>query len=80
MSIEDSIGFLDEGKTCIVCGKGLNEGEALMILHEGEKNLPICCPLCQAAFHEDPNRYLQRLANREFLRVLRDATDKTRPQ
>jgi hypothetical protein len=71
MSIEDSLGYNNEGQTCVVCGKGLRPGEALATMHEGETKLPICCPLCLEAYQKDPKPYLERLAKHTLLRELR---------
>ena len=70
MSIEDTIGYQDEGAACVVCGKGLKPGEELAVMHQSENRLPICCPLCLDAYQADPKQYLERLAKRTFLREL----------
>ncbi len=70
MSIEDTIGYREEGETCVVCGKGIRPGEALAKLHHGESKLSICCPLCLEAYEKDPQPYLDRLAKRTLLREL----------
>ena len=70
MSIEDTIGCRDEGETCVVCGKGLRPGEALAKLHQGDKTLSVCCPLCLEAYQNDPKPYLERLAKRALFREL----------
>ena len=62
---------MDEGEICVVCGKSLEEGEALAKLHEGENKLSICCPLCMEAYRADPKPYLERLAKRTLLHELR---------
>ena len=71
MSIEDTIGYQDEGAACVVCGKGLRPDEQLAVMHQGENRLPICCPLCLDAYQADPKQYLERLARRTFMRELR---------
>ena len=71
MSLDDSIGFMDEGETCVVCGKRLKAGEALAKLREGENKLSICCPLCMEAYRADPKPHLERLAKRTLWRELR---------
>ncbi len=73
MSIEDTIGYRDEGETCVVCGQGLRPGEALATLHQDGRKLPICCPLCLEAYQKDPKLYLERLARRTLLRELRNS-------
>ncbi|ODU23864.1 MAG: hypothetical protein ABS95_02835 [Verrucomicrobia bacterium SCN 57-15] len=70
MSIEDTIGYRDEGETCVVCGKGLRPGESLVKLHQGDKTLSVCCPLCLEAYQSDPKRYIDRLVKRAFMREL----------
>ena len=74
MSIEDNIGCGEEGKTCIVCGKGLRPGEALATIHQTGSKLPICCPLCLEAYQKDPKSYLERLARRTFRQELRNSS------
>ncbi|MBX3646338.1 MAG: YHS domain-containing protein [Rhodocyclaceae bacterium] len=40
-----------------VCGKHINRNKAhIVIEHKGEQYL-LCCPLCQAEFERDPERY-----------------------
>jgi len=72
MSIEDTIGYQNEGETCIVCGKGLKPGEALATMHQDGSKLPICCPLCFESYQKDPHPYLERLAKRTLLREIRN--------
>jgi len=61
------IGDQREGETCVVCGKGLRPGEALVKMHESGSKLPICCPLCLEAYQKEPKLYLERLAKLGFL-------------
>ena len=75
MSVEDTIGFLNDGESCLVCGKSLKAGEALVAMRQGESRLPICCPLCLEAYQKDPNPYLERLAKQTLLRELRRASN-----
>ncbi len=75
MGIGDTIGYLNEGDTCVVCGKGIKPGEALATMHEGESKLPICCPLCLEAYQKDPKPYLERLAKQTLLRELHRPPD-----
>jgi hypothetical protein len=70
MSIEDTIGYQNEGEACVVCDKGLRRGEALAHMHHEGMRLPICCPLCLEAWEKDPKPYLERLAKRALLREL----------
>lgn len=40
-----------------VCGKRMNRNKAhIVIQYKGEDYL-LCCPLCQAAFEREPERY-----------------------
>jgi hypothetical protein len=73
MFSEDTIGYRDEGETCIVCGKRLKPGEALATMHQGGSKLPLCCPLCLETYQKDPQPYLERLAKRALLQDLRNA-------
>ncbi len=75
MSFGDNIGYLNEGDTCVVCGKALKPGEALATMHEGESKLLICCPLCFEAYQKDPHPYLERLAKQTLLRELHRPPD-----
>lgn len=74
MSIEDTIGYQNDGKACVVCGKGLKPGEALATLHEGDSKLPICCPLCLETYQKNPKPFLERLATRTFRQELGGST------
>lgn len=74
MSIEDTIGYQNEGESCIVCGKGLKPGEALATMHQDGSKLPICCPLCLEAHQKDSKPYLERLAKRTLLREMRNTS------
>lgn len=73
MNSEDTIGYRDEGETCIVCGKGLKPREALATMHQGGSKLPLCCPLCLETYQKDPKPYLERLAKRTLLQELHKA-------
>lgn len=73
MSIEDTIGYRDQGETCVVCGKGLRPGEALATMHQDGSKLPICCPLCLETYQKDPKPCLERLARRTLLRQRRNS-------
>jgi hypothetical protein len=72
MNMEDLMGYEDSSPSCIVCGKGLRPGEATVKLCQGERKLPICCPLCLEAYQKDPQPYLDRFAKRALLRELRN--------
>ncbi len=79
MGFGDTIGYLNEGDTCVVCGKGMKPGEELAVRHEGDRKLPICCPLCLEAYQEDPKPYLERLAKQTLLRELHRLPDGESP-
>ncbi len=43
-----------------VCGKRMNRNKAhISIEYQGQEYL-LCCPLCQAEFEKDPERYRRR--------------------
>ncbi len=71
MTLGDSIGYDDEGQTCVVCGKALRPGEALATMHREGRKLPICCPLCFEAYQRDPKKYLELLAERALAQELK---------
>src|SRR5215470_17718147 len=58
MSLEDTIGYQNEGEACVVCGKGLRRDEALAYMHHEGQRFPICCPLCLEAWEKDPKPYI----------------------
>ncbi len=64
MPLGDFIGYGDEAETCVVCGKAVRSGEALVTMHREGHKFPICCPLCLEAYQADPNQYFERLAKR----------------
>ena len=42
-----------------VCGKRVNHNKAHIVLgYKGQQYL-LCCPLCQAEFERDPEKYLR---------------------
>jgi hypothetical protein len=70
MSIEGTIGCVNEHETCVVCGKQLRAGDALAKLHQNGNTLPICCPLCLEAYLQDRELYLTRSARRTVIGAL----------
>jgi YHS domain-containing protein len=42
-----------------VCGKRINRNKAHITLQYKENEYLLCCPICQAEFERDPERYLQ---------------------
>jgi len=45
--------------------------DAFVKLHEGERKIPICCPLCFETYQKDPKPYLERWAQQTFDQELR---------
>lgn len=42
-----------------VCGKRINRNKAhIVVEYKGEEYL-LCCPMCQAAFEREPERYVR---------------------
>jgi YHS domain-containing protein len=49
---------------CITCGQPTNRNKAHMAIeYEGESYL-VCCPLCQAEFEKDPQKFILRSQRR----------------
>ncbi len=67
MSLGDTIGYGDGEQTCVVCGKAVRPGEALVTMHQQGRKLPICCPLCFDAYQTDPKPYLERLEKNRLI-------------
>ncbi|WP_186408642.1 YHS domain-containing protein [Candidatus Accumulibacter aalborgensis] len=42
-----------------VCGKRINRNKAHITLQYKGNEYLLCCPICQAEFERDPERYLQ---------------------
>ncbi|MEF8730514.1 MAG: YHS domain-containing protein [Candidatus Accumulibacter meliphilus] len=42
-----------------VCGKRINCNKAHITIEYKGNEYPLCCPICQAEFERDPERYLQ---------------------
>lgn len=42
-----------------VCGKRINRNKAHIIIEYKDEDYLLCCPLCQAAFENDPEKYLR---------------------
>ena len=41
-----------------VCGKRVNRNKAHITIEYQGQNVLLCCPLCQAEFEKDPEKYL----------------------
>ena len=42
-----------------VCGKRINRNRAHVVLEYKKQEYMLCCPLCQAEFERDPEKYLR---------------------
>ena len=42
-----------------VCGKRINRNKAHIVLEYQGKEYPLCCPVCQAEFEREPEKYLR---------------------
>ncbi len=42
-----------------VCGKRINRNKAHITVEYKGKNYMLCCPICQAEFEKDPEKYLR---------------------
>lgn len=42
-----------------VCGKRVNRNKAHMTLEYKRKEYVLCCPVCQAAFEREPEKYVR---------------------
>lgn len=48
-----------------VCGRKMNRNKAYVVIeHKGKEHL-LCCPLCQAEFEKNPDKYLRRAKRRK---------------
>jgi YHS domain-containing protein len=41
-----------------VCGKKINPNKAYAKVKYGKETYYICCPLCQAEFEKDPDKFI----------------------
>ena len=67
MSLEDMIAFLNEGKTCVACGKGLKGGEATGGVARRRKQSAHLLSSVPGGRPGGPKRYLERVAQQTFL-------------
>jgi len=42
-----------------VCGKRINRNKAHIVLEYKGQDYALCCPVCQAEFERDPEKYLR---------------------
>ncbi len=42
-----------------VCGKRINRNKAHIVLEYKSQTYALCCPVCQAEFERDPEKYLR---------------------
>ncbi len=42
-----------------VCGKKMNRNKAYSKIKYGKITYYLCCPLCQALFEKDPDKYIE---------------------
>ncbi len=47
-----------EQNTDPVCGKQINRNKAHITIEYKGTTYPLCCPLCQAEFEKDPEKYI----------------------
>ncbi len=79
MSIDETMGFLNEEECCLVCGKGLAQGGGFARIKDGDIMVSLCCPLCLETFQNDPTPYRVRLVKIEYYRALKRAVLKPSP-
>lgn len=70
MSLEDTIGFKNTARTCVVCGKNVENGGGFARIKNGPTMLELCCPLCLETFQKDPEPHLKRLHRANYFREL----------
>ncbi len=44
-----------------VCGKKINRNKAHIVVEYKGKDYFLCCPLCQAAFEQNPEQYINKI-------------------
>ena len=49
---------------CVTCQKPVNRNKAHMAIELDGVVYLACCPLCQAEFERDPNKYLRRVSQK----------------
>lgn len=43
-----------------VCGKKMNRNKAYITIEHKGKRYYLCCPVCQAEFENDPEKYVKK--------------------
>ena len=71
MGVEDTIGYQPEVEVCVVCGKNVQGGGGFAKISHGSRMVSLCCPLCLAAFQQDPEPYVGRLEKNLAYHALR---------
>lgn len=79
MSLEDTIGSLNDAEVCSVCGKGLAGCGPFARLRHGAHTVLVCCPMCLEVFQSNPAPHLARLMKLERHRMLHEAVRQTLP-
>ncbi len=51
-------------KRCITCGTQVNRNKAHISIKFEEQTYLACCPLCQAEFERNPDKYVPRAEKR----------------
>jgi hypothetical protein len=73
MSIEDTIGYLNNVPACAVCGKNVQHGGGFARIMHGKRLIELCCPLCVETFNSDPAPYVKRLQRMDYFRELAES-------
>jgi hypothetical protein len=53
---------------CAVCEKAITGGKWFARIRSGDRMLALCCPLCTAAFEDNPRPYVRRIETYEVMR------------
>ena len=54
---------------CAVCEKAIAAGKWFARIRNGEWMVALCCPLCTAAFEDNPQPYMRRIETYAAMRV-----------
>ncbi len=54
-----------------VCGKHINRNKAHMVVTYEGNEYYLCCPLCQATFEREPEKFLRRVRGERKVRIRR---------
>ena len=79
MSIEDTISYLDDTPSCIVCGKNVTQGGGFARVNHKGIMVNLCCPGCMDTFANDPEPHVARLRKVIEYRALRELTRPDHP-